>query len=288
MSGHKSAGRSACQNCDAPLAGPYCSQCGQHDIDYHRSFGPVVEDALEGFFHFDGRFLKTVRFLFIRPGFLTAEFIAGRRTSFTNPLRFYIFASFLFFASGLLPGAQQHANPVVVESAKREAVSGGAKPGKDEAEFNDFMARHFGARGPIDRKAIAREIGHLLPTMLFVCVPFLALALKFAFRRSGKVYIEHLVFALHTQALVFLCSLVSRVLETAVLLVWKPLYGVVGVTIFLVGSWLIYRSLRAVYGGGRAKTLFKAALIGCAYGAVLLVGIAAVSLFSVYLVAREG
>lgn len=86
-----------CQNCGAPLTGPYCSNCGQHDIDYHRSFHHLFEDLLENLFHFEGKFFVTVAWLLAKPGRLTKEFIAGRRQAQLNPLRFYIFVSVLFF-----------------------------------------------------------------------------------------------------------------------------------------------------------------------------------------------
>ena len=102
MSSNTSAGRSNCQNCGAALHGPYCAACGQHDVDYHRSLWPILEDALEGFLHIDGKFFRTVRLLFTRPGFLTQEFNAGRRVAYTQPLRLYIFASLLFFAANVV------------------------------------------------------------------------------------------------------------------------------------------------------------------------------------------
>src|SRR5665213_2904880 len=102
MSSHASASSTHCQNCCAPLLGPYCSACGQHDVDYHRSLWPILEDSLEGFLHVDGKFFRTVRLLFTRPGFLTKEFNAGRRVAYTQPLRLYIFASLLFFTASLV------------------------------------------------------------------------------------------------------------------------------------------------------------------------------------------
>jgi predicted amidophosphoribosyltransferase len=38
-----------CENCGAPLSGPYCAQCGQAAIDYRRSFGHVFVDVLNEF-----------------------------------------------------------------------------------------------------------------------------------------------------------------------------------------------------------------------------------------------
>ena len=52
---------------------------------------------LENLFHFEGKFLVSVAWLLAKPGRLTKEFIAGRRQSQLNPLRFYIFGTVLFF-----------------------------------------------------------------------------------------------------------------------------------------------------------------------------------------------
>ncbi len=86
-----------CQNCGTPLRGPYCSTCGQHDIDYHRSFHHLIHDLLENLFHFEGRFFATIAWLLAKPGHLTKEFSAGRRQSQVNPVRLYLFVSVLFF-----------------------------------------------------------------------------------------------------------------------------------------------------------------------------------------------
>jgi uncharacterized protein DUF3667 len=86
-----------CQNCGTALSGPYCSQCGQHDIEYHRSFYHLAEDVVENLFHFDGKFLVSVAWMLAKPGRLTTEFNAGRRASQVPPLRFYIFVTVLFF-----------------------------------------------------------------------------------------------------------------------------------------------------------------------------------------------
>jgi len=47
--------------------------------------------------HFDGKFFETVKLLLRRPGFLSAQYVAGRRASFLNPIRMYVFTSAIFF-----------------------------------------------------------------------------------------------------------------------------------------------------------------------------------------------
>jgi hypothetical protein len=52
-----------CENCGAPLSGPYCGQCGQPAIDYRRSFGHVLVDVLNEFLNWDSKFFATIALL---------------------------------------------------------------------------------------------------------------------------------------------------------------------------------------------------------------------------------
>ena len=86
-----------CENCGTPLAGEYCSACGQHAIDYRRSLWRVVVDAADSFLNWDTKFLKSIGVLLTRPGKLTNDFNAGRRVRYIHPLRLYLLASIGFF-----------------------------------------------------------------------------------------------------------------------------------------------------------------------------------------------
>lgn len=86
-----------CENCGAPLSGPYCGQCGQAAIDYRRSFGQVLVDVLNEFLNWDSKFFATIALLIVKPWRLTNEFLAGHRVRYVHPLRLYLLASILFF-----------------------------------------------------------------------------------------------------------------------------------------------------------------------------------------------
>src|SRR5216117_1896335 len=86
-----------CENCGAPLAGRYCTQCGQAAIDYRRSFRYVIVDVLDSFLNWDSKFFATIGLLIVKPWRLTNEFLAGKRVRFVHPLRLYLLASILFF-----------------------------------------------------------------------------------------------------------------------------------------------------------------------------------------------
>jgi hypothetical protein len=294
MSEHSIAGRSHCQNCGAPLSGPYCSKCGQHDVDYHRSLWPILEDSLEGMLHVDSKFFRTVRCLFSRPGFLTNEFIAGRRTAYAQPIRLYVFASFLYFASGIFfhhyqsqaGAASTRVHTSQIQEGKKPDVAEGtneAKPQSAAASSSAFQ-RAVERLNRQDRKEVAKEMAHLLPIMAFFCLPLLAAALFLAYFRSGRVYVEHMIFALHVQAFSFLAMLATDLTQAAVHLVSESLANVVGFLFFVGGAWLIYRAFRTVYGETRWRTIFKMALVSFAYGIILVIGMAVTAVAAAFLV----
>src|SRR3954467_8028271 len=86
-----------CENCGAPLTGDFCSQCGQHAIDYRRSIFRVLLDAADSFLNWDTKFLHSMNQLLIRPWHLTNDFNSGRRARYVHPLRLYLIASIVFF-----------------------------------------------------------------------------------------------------------------------------------------------------------------------------------------------
>ena len=86
-----------CENCGAEKQGLYCAVCGQNDRNYLRTIFPVIGEVLAETFETDSRLLVTVRVLFTRPGFLSAEFSRNRRARYLSPFRLYLFTSIVFF-----------------------------------------------------------------------------------------------------------------------------------------------------------------------------------------------
>jgi len=86
-----------CLNCGTKLVGNFCHQCGQKDIPRRQVIGDLVSNFIEAFTNFDGKFLKTTKYLFLKPGFLPVEYNNGKRETYFHPVRMYTFASFLFF-----------------------------------------------------------------------------------------------------------------------------------------------------------------------------------------------
>lgn len=86
-----------CLNCGTLVAGRFCQECGQENIEPQETFWGLVTHFFNDITHFDGKFFRTVRLLFQKPGFLSKEYLEGRRQQYLNPIRMYIFTSALFF-----------------------------------------------------------------------------------------------------------------------------------------------------------------------------------------------
>ena len=97
MSHSKERAEKNCLNCNAVLHGRYCSICGQENLEPQESVWHMVGHFFSDITHFDGKFFSSVKYLFTRPGFLTKEYVNGRRASYLNPVRMYVFTSAIFF-----------------------------------------------------------------------------------------------------------------------------------------------------------------------------------------------
>jgi hypothetical protein len=283
---------SACLNCSAPLTGPFCAECGQRDIPPYPSTRELVVDAFWELSGWDGRFASTVRALVERPGKLTCEFLEGRRARYLSPLRLYLLSSLVYFvlaaaapkiqlASGKEFGGinvttttSKTSRPQRVATVTRDALDNQQTlaPADRAAALKDIEKAPAPLR-PLLKKAVSdptgfkRGILETMPRMLFALLPVFALILALFYR--GKKYPEHLYFAIHLHAFVFLA------LSFAELARFTRLPALVQVVACIALLWIpVYATLafRRVYGGSIVRTLFKEAGIGLFYSIVVAFG----------------
>ena len=108
----------ACLNCCTRLAGDYCHRCGQH-AHVHRTLGAFGHDFLHGVLHLEGKIIRTLPKLMLRPGELTRRYIAGERARFVSPLALFLFSVFLMFAVMSLLGSPMN----MIDEAERKTAS---------------------------------------------------------------------------------------------------------------------------------------------------------------------
>lgn len=119
----------------------------------------------------------------------------------------------------------------------------------------------------------------ILPGVLFVLMPLFAMMLKIFYIFKRRLYMEHLIVALHSHSFIFL-SLIFLTLAGLIKL-WAntaaPWFAsVIGWSIFLMGWWLPIHLLlmqKKVYKQGWFLTVLKYCIIGIGYFILILLGL---------------
>jgi hypothetical protein len=295
-----------CDNCGAAVSGRYCAACGQRLEPPLHSLWHFTQTATEDLTHADSRLWRTLGALLFRPGYLTREFLAGRRARYLPPVRLYLVISVLFFlwasaAHDRLrvvevdnPG---HGPPRTVVTPLEESF-GEAAPGESaEQHAERYCASGVNYDGPwreriqpAARRACVRLVLdkgrslpevflHNVPRAMFIFLPLLAGAMMLMYWRPRHYYVEHLLLFVHNHAFVFLLLLLAGL--ASVLL--PVLSGWLSAPATLYIAWYAYRSMREVYGQGRLLTLSKLAVLSFFYmvsGSLMLMLVSVYSVFT--------
>ena len=242
-----------CANCGALLAGPYCAACGQRHQPDVRSFWHFASEALENITHADSRLWRTLWPLIAKPGFLTREFFDGHRARYLPPFRLYLVISLLFFVIAAAAPGKNHL--VRIDAKDKDTCTALRYSGPGEKWLQPRLTRGCQQFTLDGGKRLTSDFLHNVPRALFVFLPLLALAMKLAYWRPRRYYVEHLLFFIHTHACAFL--VLGAYLLLAAALPWLPALQLIRVALAIYFCWYIYRALRVAYGQSRRRTLLK-------------------------------
>ncbi len=198
-----------CANCNTALVGVHCHECGQKKINPNEfSLKPFLARAAGDITDIEkSKIFKTFIAMLDRPGLLTVEYLAGRRSNYIGPVKLYLTSSALYFlfAWGALAeirgGATERTArmPYVVSLARKQNVAPAVLADKihQRAEKYSSAFRFFS---------------------VLISGTFLA---AFYFRMK-RYYVEHLVFSLYYYSFDFFCkSMFALVFIVVAALGWK-------------------------------------------------------------------
>jgi len=88
-----------CLNCGHPLvmSDKFCPNCSQANSTKKLSLTDFLDEFFASFISYDSKLLKTLSALLLRPGKITRDYINGKRVSYTNPFRFLLSLSIIYF-----------------------------------------------------------------------------------------------------------------------------------------------------------------------------------------------
>jgi hypothetical protein len=182
--------KSLCLTCGAKLKGKYCSSCGEKKLDPATDYSihKFIEQTVDGFTHFDSKFLRSFKALLFKPGFLTLEFIHGRKTRYMKPVQIFIIASVLFYF--FFPKASTFFAPVKQLETNDRFGANATEVIKKKA-LADSSSVHLVV------KTIETEAAHKSKAYLFILIPFWGLLFYVLFWRSNPFLVPHIIFAAH-------------------------------------------------------------------------------------------
>ena len=142
-----------CLNCGTIVVGRFCHVCGQENLEPKESVWHLVTHFFNDITHFDGKFFQTLKILLFRPGFLPREYVNGRRASYLNPIRMYVFTSAIFFLIffSFFQKEKMHINTTFNGKTLAQIKE------MDSASFATFTAQLDGGR-PMTREQFAKYI----------------------------------------------------------------------------------------------------------------------------------
>jgi hypothetical protein len=362
------------------MYGPFCYACGQPEKGMIRHLASVMADMADTVFNVDSRIFRSIPPLYFRPGFLTNEYFAGRRTRYVTPFRLFFFLCVIcFFAiqasmdigelhldlgdsDSRIAGAQTVSEldqraaselasiesagkaPGMPARAREKIEKARAKLQEKAAERRAYLVARDAARAkgePLPRDPDAdggglveldgmtwdparqpvqvswlpafanakltemavhakenllrarRDQAHLiagifsvLPQTLFVLMPLFAVLLKIVYIFKRRLYMEHLMVALHSHAFIFLSLLLVTLAHlgrawTDVHAGWaSPLLGLVSAALWTWIPVYLFLMARRVYRQGWILTTFKFWVVGTCYLVMLAFGLAGATLVS--------
>lgn len=278
-----------CANCGDTTPGKFCPECGQARRTRLISLREMAVDFLDDQLSLNSRLPTTVFCLLLRPGFLTQEYLRGRIARYIRPLRLYLGASVVFFlllsidGGGLARLGLEEGTGVKVDAGLQTAATDGswvdsikvrsASPTLDH--LLEQKRAHFRRMSPGEAfREVMAEFREHVPTTMFFLLPVFALLLKLLYRRPGRLYVEHFVFALHLHAFAFAAFTVvllgRQTAVSGVMVLWVLLYT--------------FLSMRRVYGQSFFRTGVKYMALGWGYALVLAVGLSITGVITLLLV----
>jgi hypothetical protein len=160
----------------------------------------------------------------------------------------------------------------VANVARQSLAKQALTPAEKAAALQDIarapvLMRPFLTRAVQDPGGFKRRMIETMPRMLFVLLPIFAGILALFYR--GRKYPEHLYFAIHLHAFIFLALAVAALTKFTQMPI---LVAAVGLIAFV---WIpVYATLafRRVYGESLSRTLMKEVAIGAIYCVTAAVG----------------
>lgn len=293
----------ACLNCGHPfgtdpvLPHPaFCPSCGQETNVKAPRVAEFLQQLGGAYLSTEGAMWRTLKLLVMKPGELTAQYLAGRRKHYVLPLRLFLTFSVVMLLTLRIAGKIETAeldDPEVLAALPERFSSlqlelGLGSAGLQDGEFYcEGLPPWVCARIQkklegdtrqvvLQMQKVGERVANHAGTTVFALLPGFAALLKLLFRRRRLHYTEHLVCALHLHAFWFGVAALAMVLALAV-----SEWALLPLVVLVPGYGLL--ALKRVYGGAWWSLVPRFALLGAAHLALVVAVVALTTLAALLL-----
>jgi len=262
-----------CLNCGAIMSGPYCSSCGQKQVQQDLTLSEFLNETTQELTHLEGKVPTTLRVLLLQPGRLTQEFLAGRRARWLPPLRLYLICSLAYFVGDALGEAITHrserelARVTVAGPEGRLSLTPEGRQQIADLPVVKLVGMDRIEKAVVNNAKFNKTIESALPKAMFVLLPLFAFMTLIAWRRAMPMYPAHLYLALHLHAAWF-----AALALMAILTMFVTSIALISVASFVTLAYILWYGLtaaRRVFAESWGRTIVKAAAVRVAYGVIL-------------------
>lgn len=240
-----------CNNCGTDLQGTFCHRCGQKDVNYNKPLHEAIGLLLDTWFSLDNKVLRSIGPIFLKPGYLSREFIAGRRARYTSPLKMFFFASVLYFTLASLTGRNGNVgnigNATEGDPALKTKLQMEIARTTPTATSQTSFWERLEAKGKSmsqNPQELKQRFNTAFSYMFFALMPLFALMLKLFLHRKKRLYFEHLIYSVHLHVFGFLFLALLYLIQIATSLKEDWISGIA------CGAFMLYflLAMRQFYG----------------------------------------
>jgi len=283
----------------------YCPSCGQENHTHQLPIRHFILELLENTVHFDTKFFRTVRDMFVKPGMLTANYNENQRARYVPPFRLYIFVSAIYFIAlsfldtGLTLKLSSDSSFKLERSPSDSLQTSGSiemdaellelsqKDFITDADIEEYLVKKERSVNWLNKKitrsainlvgkdsqAVAGKVLKNISYLMFLIMPFFAVLLYLVYFRRKMFYTAHLVFSVHLHTLVFILLSVSLLVSMTGLKLTA--FAILGSIVYL------FIAVRNVYLETWGVTTLKSLVLVAGYAVMLVAGILAAAIASI-------
>jgi len=250
-----------CKSCGNEFRGLYCNLCGEKVMEpKDRSFRVFLSNVLIATTIVDNKFVKSLVLTIRKPGFLSREYVDGRRVNYMRPLQMFFILNLVYF---LFPVLQMFNSSLYTQlyvlphrEIAREVVS--KKVGAEGLSIQGFEIMYN------------NKTNGFAKLLLVLFVVLASLPLSLIFRKKNRYFTDHLALSVELTSfnlavnaiLLSLLLLVANKLFKWGNITWGTYLNDMTLTIIFVSTnlYFIFVAARTFYSQRGKRRIVKAIL----------------------------